>query len=94
MPFCTKTGRSFVGTSPNVPARFNRHKSTLKHGVERNRELVEEWKTYGESSFEFELLDELEPDDAAPAERAKALETLAEMWVEQLTRAGKAVTRL
>ena len=54
-----QSDKSYVGFSTDLPARVNRHKTELKFGSHRNMELLGEWKALGESSFEFEVLDEL-----------------------------------
>ena len=59
----TQNGKSYVGYSIDLHARINRQKAELKFGSHRNSQLLGEWKSFGESSFEFEVLDELELDE-------------------------------
>ena len=59
----TQNGKSYVGFSLELQAKINRHKAELIFGSHRNSELLNEWKAFGESSFEFEVLDELDFDE-------------------------------
>lgn len=57
----------FIDFATDLEARFNRHKTELKFGNHRNRELQELWNSSGESSFEFEILDVLDHDEKTQA---------------------------
>jgi len=90
----TRNGKSYIGFSTDLQARINRQKTELKFGSHRNAELLGEWKSFGESSFEFEVLDELAHDENAKANPAEELRILAEMWVRKLEKTGSAVVTL
>ena len=90
----TQTGKSFVGYSIDVQARINRQKTELKFGRHRNSELLGEWKSFGESSFDFEVLDELELDENSKADPVEELRLLSEMWARKLEKAGSTVVNL
>lgn len=90
----TKNGKSYVGFSTDVQARINRQKTELKFGSHRNTELLGEWKSFGESAFAFEVLDELKHDENAKTKPADDLAVLADMWVRRLEEAGDTVARL
>jgi group I intron endonuclease len=90
----TRNGKSYVGFSTDLKARMNRQKAELKFGSHRNAELLREWKSFGESSFEFEILDELAHDDNSKADPAEELRILAEMWVRKLEQSGNSVVSL
>ena len=90
----TQNGNSFVGYSIDVQARINRQKTELKFGSHRNPELLGEWKSFGESSFDFEVLDELELDENSKADPVEELRLLSEMWVRKLEKAGSTVVNL
>ena len=77
-----------------MQARINRHKAELKFGSHRNTELLGEWKSFGESSFEFEVLDELAHAEDSAANPAEELRILTEMWIGKLEKAGSSVVRL
>lgn len=90
----TRNGKSYVGFSTDLQARMNRHKAELKFGSHRNAELLREWKSFGESSFAFEILDELAHDGNAKADPVEELRILAEMWIRKLEQPGSSVVSL
>ena len=48
---------SYVGTSVNVIRRWKKHKTDLRSNYHVNMYLQNSWNKYGESSFEFHLLE-------------------------------------
>ena len=50
------TGRVFVDRSRNLTGSLNRHRMELQRGVHRNRELMADWRTFGEARFAFEVV--------------------------------------
>jgi hypothetical protein len=90
----TRNGKSYIGFALDLPARLSRHKAELKFGSHRNAELLGEWKSLGESCFEFEVLDELEHDENSKTNPAEELSVLAEIWIRKLENAGSSVVRL
>ncbi len=84
----------FVGFSTSLPARLNRHKAELKFGSHRNPDLQKLWNAYGESAFEFEVLELLDRKDIKGTRPEEELLLLAEMWVQKLEAAGKSVVFL
>jgi group I intron endonuclease len=90
----TQNRKSYVGYSIDLQARINRQKAELKIGNHRNLELLGEWKSYGESSFEFEVLDELELDENSKTDPMEELRILSEMWVRKLEKAESTVVVL
>ena len=90
----TKNGKSYVGFSTDIQARINRHKFELKVGSDQNTELLGEWKSFGESAFAFEVLDELKHDENSTAKPGEELSILADMWIRKLEDAGDSVIRL
>jgi len=87
----TQSGKSYIGFSIDLQAGMNRHKAELKFGSHRNSELLAEWKSLGESCFQFEVLDELEQDDKAQADPMEELRILSEMWMRKIEEAGEPV---
>lgn len=79
----TTTDRRWVDASPNLDAARNLLFFELKRGGHRNRDLQTEWNTHGESSFEFEVVEEL---DAAIVESAvrDELKSKRSEWVTKL----------
>jgi hypothetical protein len=56
--------------------------------------LQEEWNSFGESSFQFEVLDELDHKEDSQASPVEELRVLAEMWIRKLEKAGDSVVSL
>ena len=78
-----------IGSSKNLPGRINRFKFGLKYGAESNRELLEDYKKYGEENFTFEILDELKPKEDPEYNYTEDLNVLEEMWIEKLQPFGE-----
>ena len=79
----TATERRWVDASPNLDAARNLLWFELKKGAHRNRDLQTEWNAQGESSFEFEIVEELDPDIIESAVRDELKSKRAE-WVTKL----------
>jgi hypothetical protein len=90
----TRNDKSYVGFSMDLPAIINRHKAELKFGSHRNRELQEEWNSLGESSLQFEVLDELKGKENSQSSPIEELKVLAEMWIRKLEKAGYSAVSL
>jgi hypothetical protein len=90
----TRNDKSYLGFSADLPAIINRHKAELKFGTHRNRELQEEWNLFGESSIQFEVIDELRHDENSSTSPIEELQVLTEMWICKLEKAGYSVVRL
>ena len=84
----------YIGFATDLMAIFNRHKAELKFGSHRNKELQEIWNSFGESAFEFEILDVLEHEENTNASPDEELRVLAEMWIQKLEKAGDSVVCL
>ncbi len=90
----TQNGKSYLGFSTDLRAIINRQKAELKFGSHRNTDLLGEWKSFGESSFKFEVLDELEHDENSKANPLEELRILSEMWFLKIEKAGDLVVNL
>lgn len=49
--------KAYIGSSVNIEERFNHHKSYLRRNKHGNEHLQRSWKIYGETSFEFSILE-------------------------------------
>ncbi len=80
---CKTTGTAWVDSSPNLTAAKNGLWFTLRLGNHRDKQLQSEWQTHGEDQFEFEVLEELDPDlpQMAIYDELKARRTA---WIERL----------
>jgi group I intron endonuclease len=61
-------GKVYIGSSVNIKARWSAHKSTLRKNSHHSAALQRAWDKYGESSFEFSIL-ELAPSGPEMFER-------------------------
>lgn len=60
---CLKNGRVYIGESKCLPQRWTSHKSALNCDKGKtNKLLQEDWDLYGEDSFVFETLEEMDKD--------------------------------
>jgi hypothetical protein len=83
------TGRALVAGSTNVQAVLNRHRFELRQGTHRNPRLSQEWSLHGESSFNFEILDMVEPREDVAFDVARELEDLVALWRQQIPCQGE-----
>ena len=51
-------GKIYVGSSKNIPQRWKKHKSKLKHSTHPSKHLQNAWGKYGAHNFVFEVLEE------------------------------------
>lgn len=84
----------YIGFGTDLPAKINRHKAELKFGTHRNRELQAAWNLFGESAFEFEVLDVLDHQDNSQTNPAEELPVLLEMWIHKLEKEGYSIATL
>ncbi len=85
---------AYVGYGIDVQARINRHRTELRFGSHRNKELQRDWKTFGESSFQFEVLDELKSKDDIQTDEIQELQVLSDMWICKLEQEGRRAVKL
>jgi hypothetical protein len=86
----TATGRTFVGSSPNLPAMFNRLRMQLDAGnYVMLPELQRDWKTFGADAFVFETLEELEPPEGPGWDPSEDLAALEKLYLEQIEPYGE-----
>lgn len=79
-----ETGRCLIGSSRDVRARLNRHRMNLRTRTELIADLQADWDRYGADSFEFEVLELLEPPDRDRYDPTDDLAALLELWEEAL----------
>lgn len=71
----TINGKLYVGSAKNFYKRWYLHKYKLNRNFHDNKHLQSAWTTYGESSFEFIIL------EATNADR-KELEVREQFWID------------
>jgi len=84
----TANGKSFVGTSKDLPSMLNRQQAQLRFGGHPNRELQKDWDEYGAEAFEFEVLDTLATPERADYDPTADLRALGELWLDKLSPFG------
>lgn len=84
------TGRSLIGAAANAQGRLNRHRFELQTNSHPEVELQNDWNELGEASFEFTVLDRLEPQEDASVDVKEDLAALEEMWLQKLIDLGEA----
>ena len=89
----TATGKSLVGSSPNLPGTLNRHRFQLERGSHPSRELQADWNALGAGAFDFEVLDQLKPSDKPDDDPTEDLKVLKELWLENLKASGELLYR-
>ena len=78
-------GRSFVGSTANLPAMLNRQRAQLSMGRHPNRALQKDWDELGPDAFEFDVVDELIPRDQPNYDPTADLQALEELWLDRLS---------
>lgn len=74
----------FVAGGINLQGTINRHKFQLEMGAHANASLQSEWNEFGNQSFAFEVLDQMQPRDDPNCDSRKDLASLKELWLEKL----------
>jgi hypothetical protein len=80
----TVTGQSLVGWSLDLTARLNRHRAAFDSGAHPEKDFQRAWNAHGAATFEFEIVDTLEPSDDPGYHPADDLKTLEQMWLDKL----------
>jgi hypothetical protein len=80
----TTNGKSFVGSSVDLPAMLNRQQAQLRFGSHPNRALQKDWNELGGEAFAFEILDTLKAKDEPGYNPTADLRLLEELWLEKL----------
>jgi hypothetical protein len=74
----------FLGCGIDLRGTINRHKFQLASGTHPNRELQADWNRLGANSFEFEIIEELEPKSESSFDSKAELEFMQKMWLDRL----------
>ena len=87
----TVTGAVYLGTSNDLPSMLNRQRAQLRLGGHPHRALQADWNALGAESFEFDILDTLDPPDTPGYNPTDDLRTLEELWRAKTAATGAAV---
>jgi hypothetical protein len=80
---CAATGEVWVGASRNLDQQQNSIWFGLRSGGYINRAVQAAWRAHGEATFNFETLEEIDPD-LGPVGQADALKTRLAHWQAEL----------
>lgn len=78
------SNKLFIDSSNNIPGKINRHRFALNAGQHVSKSLQADWNEFGESAFEFETVEPLEPRDDPKYDYKSDLATLEELWLEKV----------
>jgi len=62
-------GKYYIGSSNNIKQRWYNHRRELNKNIHKNNYLQRAWNKYGESKFEFVLIESLSPDNCLISEQ-------------------------
>jgi len=54
-------GKCYIGSSVNIKKRWAEHIANLQRGTHHCQHLQRAWNKYGESNFDFEMIELLPP---------------------------------
>lgn len=85
----TEEPKVLIQAAPNLKAAINGNQVKLRGGFHPYRELLADWKVFGEAAFEIKILEELEYDEDVPDKDYKdELEILKELWIDKFLENG------
>ena len=84
----TINGKALIEASVNIPGKFNRYRLQLELGSHLNKELQEDYNSFGKDAFEFETLESLEPKIDPSYNYSEDLAALEELWIEKASLNG------
>jgi group I intron endonuclease len=85
----TVNGKIYVEHSVNLDAIWNRHRTQLKFGAHPNALLQNDWKTFGEENFRYEILLEIDQKEEDTIDYKRELKLLEAMYLEELNPFGE-----
>jgi len=80
----TKNGNILVGSSMDLNAIWNRQRTQLNFGSHPNTKLQKEWKEFGEDSFEYTIISEIEEKEDEIKDYKKEVKELEELYIQEL----------
>ena len=79
----------FVGVGQDLNGIINRHRFQLTNNIHPNTRLQSEWNEFGSNNFAFEILEQLNPQDAPHLDYREELAALEQLWLEKLKPFGE-----
>ncbi|MFZ5943181.1 MAG: GIY-YIG nuclease family protein [Bacillota bacterium] len=77
-------GKILVGSSMNLPGKFNSSSFQLNFNSYPIKELQGDWKIFGSDSFAFEILETLEYEKMPKENWRTAVSEMEEKWLNSL----------
>ncbi|MBN2358669.1 MAG: GIY-YIG nuclease family protein [Deltaproteobacteria bacterium] len=77
-------GKVFVGSGHNVQGVLNSQRAQLKWHSHMTRALQQDFDQYGETQFEFAVVDTLEPSGEPGHDLVEELRALEALWLDKL----------
>ncbi|MGI6091669.1 MAG: GIY-YIG nuclease family protein [Veillonellaceae bacterium] len=77
-------GKIFIDSSMNLPGSFNGQRFQLNMNGHSNKQLQQDWNTYGPDVFTFEILEKINPDKIAKDDWREAVSNLKAKWLDNL----------
>ena len=79
-----ESGKVLIEGSPNVISKWNRHRTELRFGSHRNKQLQNDWNNLGEENFIFSVISELKIKEGESLDLNQELKILSAMVMEEL----------
>jgi hypothetical protein len=76
-------GKIYIGKSENLDGAFNSSRFQLKYGLHKNKSLQDDWKSFGEKNFVFEILQQVKSSDESVLNIKDELKRLEILWLEK-----------
>ena len=71
---CTANGKFYIGSTVNKAQRWARHRRQLRDGTHPNKHMLAAWRAHGETTFVFEVLEDVAEPAALFAAEQKHLD--------------------
>lgn len=85
-----KENKIYLETTSDLDKAFNSDIFKLKAGMHSNKDLQNDWNTFGEEEFEFKILDELKLNDTETTlQIRKELKELLEIHKNEMKLKGE-----
>jgi ssDNA-binding Zn-finger/Zn-ribbon topoisomerase 1 len=84
----TKNGKIFIDAVPNTKNRWTFYKLNLENNFYSNTPLQQDWNTYGEAAFAYEVL--WQKDSEKVSNMKAKLKKIKKEWFDQLQPFGEA----
>lgn len=77
-----KNGKRYIGSSVDIELRWYNHRKELNEGIHHSPYLQSAWNKYGEDSFEFSVLQPIDPQIYEKVELDKLIRTEEQYYLD------------